>query len=819
MPQNTLGEIFLIRQLSHTMRGMSDAPLAPGQLPTKQVIAHTSLRAHRVVLLVPGAHDWKLMARQAISVITSYWAGAGFVVVPVASDEVHPALVAALRAYDPDMVVVPPADSPLVVASEDREALHAAQEAISAACADYRIPTTEASAYVQPDFSALVEPYLSESGMIPLTPMSLIVDASDSEPTNGARADLGGALGLAAAARWGLTDWPTGEDTDTDSQLQGRAVWRLASYDRSSLGLRGVTTSDQAEGATKTDFERTLYGLMSVYESGLSETPAALIVWGDEPADFALAMAWDRTYGYGIWIADEWWQQDNLRNQISSAIDTLAGRTVGTSRRRIVFTSTSLSTEELERRLQECRQRAGVFLVDIPQNASRQPKIVSAQDIIFPRFNKTHYAIQRRFSNYWSTAVRDDHGTIDFLMLPPVFDIGLPELQSIEDRAHWQVDLAVQGYSLPNTIAVPDDELLAEGQSKFDTRIRSSRSGISFASERTGFVPAEATVQQRLARPMIRYPSLLKWADVRAKVHGMSTRLSAAGAHAQLLATMLGDRLALAELLSRPLLPALQAFNATGATRDTFPDGGGCVVNGEGFQTFEGICAKAGMNPAAEARDTVDRLLQAGILHRGLITRCTVCTYLAFTPIEKVASSIQCQRCLAEVPLSRASWRLPVTEPDWFYDLHRTARILLLANGHVPLQLANYLHGRARYGYSDAPEFELLNSDGKSEVETDLLTLVERQLIVAEAKITNNFGVGSELRTGARKRVRAAKVFVADEIVLATSLSNWEPATVSAMKQAAAEENWPSGKAPRLRSITGLGTPNVVDQIESAASD
>lgn len=793
---------------------MSDTSPKGDQIPTTQVIAHTSLRAHRVALLVPGTHDWKLMARQAISVITSYWGGAGFVVVPVVSGEVHPALLTALREYDPDMVVVPAADSPLVVTPEDRGALQSAQEAISAACADYRLPTTQASAVLQPSFSALVEPYLSESGMMPLTPMSLIADASDTEKTNGARADLGGALGLAAAAKWGLTDWPTGEDSEIDFNVRGRAVWRLVSCDRSSLGLAGVTTRSDQEGDSKTDFSRTLFGLMPVYEAGSAETPAVLMVWGDAPTDFALAMAWDRTYEFGIWIADEWWHEPKLRAQVCLAIDSLAARRFGMLRRRIVFTSTSLSTEELEGRLQECRRQAGIFLADMPQNANRQPIIVAPEDIAFPRFNKTHFAIQRRFSNYWSTTVRDDHGTIDFLMLPPVLDIGLSELQSIEDRAHWQVDLAIQNHSLPTTIALPDDELLAEGQSKFDTRVRPSRSGISFAAERTGFVPAGATVQQRLARPMIRYPSLLKWADARAKMHDMTTRLSAAGAHAQLLATMLGDRLALGELMSGPLLPALKSFNITGATRDAFPNGDGCVVNGEAFLTFQGICAKAGMDPAAEARDTVDELLSARLLHRGLITRCTVCTYLAFTPIERVASTIQCQRCMAEVPLSRASWRLPETEPNWFYDLHRTARILLLNNGHVPIQLSNYLNSRASYGFSDAPEFEVLDTNGKRLVETDLLALVERQLVIAEAKTTNSFGAGAELREGARKRVLAAKVFAADEIVLATSLNAWEPSTLGAMRKAIVEEEWLLGKPPRLRTIARLGKAQVVDQIE-----
>ncbi len=787
------------------------------ELPSKQVVAHMGLRANRVALLVPGTHDWKLTARQAISVITSYWGGAGFVVVPIISAEVPPVLLAALRAYDPDLVVVPAAGDPvLFISDEDREMLHSAQRAISTACSNYRLPIADPTAIVEPDVEDLAEPYLSINGMLPAIALSSITDVTGGA-TVGASPMLGGSLGLAAAARWGLADWPSGEDAEVDPGLQGRGVWRLASYDRLSEGLAGVTTRDQAEGDIATDFDRTLFGLMSVYESGQSEYPPVLLVWGDEASDFALAMAWDRTYGYGIWIPDDWQQQDQLRNQLAIAIDSLVGQAWRVPTRRIVFTSTSLSVEDLESRLEQCRDRTMGFLGEQPQYADRQPKIVSVQDVIFPRFHKTHYAIQRRFSNEWSTTVTEDNGTVDFLMLPPVPDIGLPELQRIEDRAHWQVDLTIRGHSLPTTTVLPDEVLLAEGQSAFATRIRSSRSGISFASHRTDFVSAGATVQQRLTRPLIRHPSLLKWADARAEIHNMSTRLSTAGTHARLLSMMLGSRTALAELISGPLLPALQAFNAVGATRDAFPEGGGCVVNGEGFLTFEGICTRAGVDPGIDARDTVDGLLRAGILHRGLITRCTVCTYLAFTPIENVASSIRCQRCLSDVLLSRETWRLPVTEPNWFYDLHRTARILLKSNGHIPLQLAHYL-GRSSVTFTDAPEFELLN-DGNSEVETDLLAVADRQLIIAEAKNAKTFGEGRELRTAAQKRVRAAKVFVADEIVLATSRSSWEPATVSAVQKAIAEENWASGKAPRLRTIVRLGTAGVIDQIKPAVTD
>jgi hypothetical protein len=91
---------------------------------------------------------------------------------------------------------------------------------------------------------------------------------------------------------------------------------------------------------------------MRVDEFGY-EAARALVVWGDEPSDFALAMAWDRTYSCGIWIPDEWWQDTRNRQQIAMALDILAGR-VFHRRDGLIFTSTSLEPDMLEERLQAC---------------------------------------------------------------------------------------------------------------------------------------------------------------------------------------------------------------------------------------------------------------------------------------------------------------------------------------------------------------------------------------------------------------------------------------------------------------------------------
>lgn len=775
-------------------------------------IASMGLRAPRVALVVPGWGDWKLMARQGLHAVTTMWGGAGFVVVPVPSENVHPAVIAAVRAYDPDSIVVPPGNS--FVARADYQRLCTAQEALSSGSSNYRSPVADATSVASPTVGQLWSAYFSADN--PGGALAAVEDvvpmAAGAKPI-GANPALGGSLGLYAAIRWGLSEPPAAQSTNIENQLRNRAIFELLSVRQRPVGyLHGVTTRDHAIGDFATDFARTVFGLTGVIESGPSQSPPALMVWGDEPADFALAMAWERTYGYGIWVPDEWWRDTDTKNQVIAAIDDLASRSVGLQQRELAFTSTSLARSELEGRVEDCRigtQRA----VGVPLMPPASEVIVfPAQAMRFPRYHKWHYVIRGKHINQWSTAVSEDDGTIEFAMLPPLPQIATPGLESIEQKAKWQVDVSIVGHEIPSTTALPDRTLLAEGENVHATRVRSARGGISFESHNSFIIPAGASLEQILRRPHLRYPSLLKWAEARASVHRMAVQLSTAGAHAQVLAKMLGGRGQLAELISGPLLPALQAFNRKGSTLKAFPGQEGCVVRDESYLHFPGICSIAGIDPDSTARDAIDGLLAAGILRRGLLVICPACTHAAFIPIEDVATTIRCPRCLHESHLTRERWRLPIEEPLWFYDLHLMARILLGENGHVPLLLAQHLKGKSERSFADAPEFELM-VDGEPEAETDLLALADRDLIVCEAKSTNTFDKNKD--AGARKRVLAARVLMADEIVLATTQDNWDSGTTRAMKSAIRAETWQSGTIPRLRIITKLGTPEVTDIIES----
>ncbi|AYF77126.1 hypothetical protein D7D52_28640 [Nocardia yunnanensis] len=215
-------------------------------------------------------------------------------------------------------------------------------------------------------------------------------------------------------------------------------------------------------------------------------------------------------------------------------------------------------------------------------------------------------------------------------------------------------------------------------------------------------------------------------------MHGMTTSLSTPGAHAELLARLLGNRAELAELVSGPLAAGLHSFVAERTKKPEgagLPEEHGCVVRTETFLTFQGICERSDQQVSVDTRDKVDHLTDRGLFIRGLVLGCAHCTHVSFVPIDNLGSKFRCQRCLSDNNLTRERWHKPFAEPQWFYDLHPTARTLLSENGHVPLLLSHYLRQRSRR-FADAAEFNLLGDDNRKKAETDLLALADEQLSV-----------------------------------------------------------------------------------------
>jgi hypothetical protein len=239
----------------------------------------------------------------------------------------------------------------------------------------------------------------------------------------------------------------------------------------------------------------------------------------------------------------------------------------------------------------------------------------------------------------------------------------------------------------------------------------------------------------------------------------------------------------------------------------------GLVINGEGYLHFSGIRALVGGSlDDDQLRALIDPLSGRRILIRGLALDCATCGRLAFLRIDDLAQTNTCPHCHAASELGQARWRQPRHEPTWYYHLHPLARDLLNQHGEVPLLLADHLRRSSRR-YADVAELELFSSASPI-AECDLLASVDGRVVTAEAKSVTRFGRSEADRNAAiKKRIRIARVLRADEIVLATTESQWNGDDVQALRTAVRAARWSDGSPPAVRVVIGLGTTSIGEDL------
>jgi hypothetical protein len=804
--------------------------------------ARMTLRPARVAVVFDGGDGWHYWVRLAIYAASQIWGGAGFLLVPHREGEVAPSLLQAVAAYDPDHVVllritvrhfelVRPGALTFVVDGQpatgtarkelsekagasvvDDPSGERARQAVAAVCSPYRHRTMRNGSWIE-ELTALN----TDGTGGHLTPISGLEGVP-----GGSRlavpARWGGPVGAAVAARCGALVEPVPADSP---QMGGEErldliLWLLSDGGRGALPYSAVWHPAAAVSVLPSDLETAFdwgrHGL-TVIQRGFAPLRPALLVAGDEAADFALAFAWDRMYGRSLWLPSEWQPDLDVNTSEVMAIRLLLGDfgyDPGSPDGQVQLTTTSLSPEAMTR-------LAGVLDSPLVRTASLagQPARAVVREPCFDRSGVRLLAVSGQFDHQFTVPVRRDGGGAVMMMPSPA-----PALENLNlarsARMRWQVDLELLGSAMPRGRGLDGQVLFAPGENIHLTNVRSGRDGITYDAGRLDFVAAGTAPLSKLARPTLRELGLAEWARLLAEQSGLSFGLSAAGRRAETLRQLWEDRQGFVWSMTGQLLPVLRAFQPSHAqSSNAYPGGEGVVLlNGirEGYLTFAGMVKFAGDGTSPGAlREGVDALTACGALRRGLVLGCGTCGRPSFIAVGNLAQINQCPRCGAVNQLAQKQWRDPVEEPFWYYDLHPVARELFASHGEVPLLLSRHLRSASRR-HDDVPELELRDASGNPVAEADLIAVSNEDLIVAEAKSNDALGGSAkEVKRAAAKRVTLADVLRADQIILATTEPQWSASSITEICSAVAGHTWPAGLRPAVRLITGLGGGKTED--------
>jgi hypothetical protein len=806
------------------------------------VNARMTLRPARAAVVFDGGDDWHYWVRLAIYAVSQVWGGAGFILIPHREGEVQPSLLQAASAYDPDHVVLLRITvrhfevarlgvRPLVLEGHPATATERqwlidtvgdrvlsdpsgekARQAVAAVCSPYRRRTTAGEAWFE-EVTALN----ADGTGGRLTPMSGL-EGLPGGSCLAAPADWAGHVGVAVAARCGALAEPVlgGPPPMRDEERLDLVSWLLSDGRRGTPPYSMVWHPAAAvsvlpsELDTASDLGR--HGL-TVIQRGFAPRRPALLVAGDEAADFALAFAWDRLYGRALWLPSEWQPDLDVQTSEMTNVRLLLGdfgSDASNPDGQVQLTTTSLDPEEMTR-------LAGALDTPLVWSAAPagQPDRVVVGDPRFDRESVRLLAIADQFDQQFTVPVRKGGDSVAMMMPSPSPAVENPDLAR-SSELRWHVDLELLPSSMPRGRGLDGQALFAPGENVYLTNVRSGRDGITYEAGRLDLVLAGTAPLSRLARPRLQELGLAEWSRRLAGQSGLAFELSAAGRRAEMLRQLWDGREDFVRSMTGQLLPVLRAFRPShSGSSEAYPGGEGVVLlNGvrEGYLTFAGMMKFAGEGIGPEAlRDGMDALAARGVVRRGLVLGCDICDRPSFIAVGSLAQVNQCPRCGSANELAQRQWRLPVEEPSWYYDLHPVARDLLADHGEVPLLLSRHLRSVSRR-YDDAPELELRDASGNPVAEADLIAVSDDDLIVAEAKSNDALGGGArEIRRAAAKRVRLAEVLGADQIILATTEARWSASSITAIRSAVTGHAWPAGLRPTVRLITSLGGDQVGD--------
>lgn len=805
---------------STTMSDMSHDPLT-GPVMTYDTVG-VQLRAPRVAVVFEGDDHWQIWGRDAMRQITASWAGAGFVLVPHHGGTITADVAAAVQRYDPDFVVAalqpwrlrealePGAvrstvgtdvDDALVdgVVAGDSAAIPAdaqrARDWLARHCTPYSRLDDDGDWEESEMFLSTVA--TGEAGQLPL----LAALGVTPEVCRAVPGSWGGSVATAASGLVGTFDVPdscattTGDDAAVLASLLGAPHGHLPnSFLHSPTGIgMSVIVADRPTALGLTE-----HGLDLAWRGA----PNRITTWvvGDTSDDFALAMILHRAHGQGAWIHPSW--ADDPSAGVGRALVTAARASQARGAGGLIVMSTSLDEETLE----EWKTTAGI---DDEKTDAAAEKASSRERRYGPPAYQ--YTVRDQHDrSHTLPLIHARNGTIELASAPPLPTVE-PGHPLDNARVPIQVDLLVPGSEMPTGRGFDAHVLARDEVERWTTWMRSSRTGVSYQSERYDLVQTGATKYGRLATPRLCVLGLGPWVEHMAQQGGYTLRTSDPGRRTDILAQLWGGREAMASAVASPVRDALAAFTPPKQDRDSYLHGGAVrLTSGRGVLNFDGVAAQwpDGTSPG-DVRAVTDDLLERRILRRGLLLRCPDCSQLDFFAVDQLAQRLTCALCGSGISLVQENWKLPVQEPLWYYDAHPAARSLVPTNSDLPLILGHHLSRSARRSVHIG-ELELVQ-EAKAVAETDLVAWVDNQLIVAEVKANTNLAAGKSLTAAVAKRVLVAKVLCADQIVLATSkATSWPSETVETLIAAIEAANW-FGRPPKVRLITGLTSNDPLD--------
>lgn len=218
-----------------------------------------------------------------------------------------------------------------------------------------------------------------------------------------------------------------------------------------------------------------------------------------------------------------------------------------------------------------------------------------------------------------------------------------------------------------------------------------------------------------------------------------------------------------------------------------------------------------------DRRTQVDTWTAQGVLRRGLVLGCASCPIYEFYPLDEIRQHYACRRCGSSNVLEQQRWKLPLEEPQWYYELHPAVAELLTNDGNYPLLATRHLRSQAPARSAlVTEEFELVDQ-GEAYVEFDFAVATLDALYVGEAKKRNALATNAKAtKRELNKLLEGSRQLGATHLVLATAAPAWKETMLAAVKEQVHGDLRAGKSTPQIVLLTALGTTPALTTLDGS---
>jgi hypothetical protein len=467
-----------------------------------------------------------------------------------------------------------------------------------------------------------------------------------------------------------------------------------------------------------------------------------------------------------------------LRDSLSTSIGNPYS---GLGRHRVLLASRSLSAEDLELARQAlCSDTsAGQGLcpdtgADGAPTSRASPSLHERISIAQSHSELLPYHVEHVESNnvfYRYMQFLDGQAAVELSTpLPKAFAAKCPPTEY-----DWVCEIEVGGYTLPRRRDLVDGHL--EGVSA--DRARLSHRGFAFLPK-PAFTFSWQDLESIVVRPRLVLQSMH---DLVARLFGAASlypALSDKGRYFSEVLGRFGSLRSLADcLLGCDGQRLLRRYLDTKARPAQGSNTEGCLLNGRRYLNLPAVVA-ALVPEATDDRSedtwkrvagTIDPLLDAGLLKRGIALKCSRCSYADWYPLSDISDHFTCRRCSSSQPWHTQEHYCRMTglppEPQWFYQLDEVF-FQFLKGGSAVTAVALSAIERASRCCLYVPEVGIWKEqvlEGNPAYELDFVALADGRVIVGECKAS--LGRLDKVKKQLRGLAEVARTVSADIIVLA----------------------------------------------------